>query len=272
MTEGRDGGPLNSPLDRGWGVAAGGAFLALIALAAVAVSSRSSEWTMVFAGGLLLAAGFVVMALCQLQMSATLTVVLRNLAAKKAQASGAGMVRRSAALFALGYVLFYLPVAATLGGAAWALGRYAPLLALAGGLMAILLGLAALGALRRGWLARCRGPLYLIRSGRASFQRPLRAGIAFGQYCATCCGPYLYALVVLAGATGSFALGVGLVMLYAATMVIPFLLPVLLAPGAYAAVMDLAHAHGARLERATGLMLVGLGMLLVPVAALLVAS
>jgi cytochrome c biogenesis protein CcdA len=114
--------------------------------------------------------------------------------------------------------------------------------------------------------------LYLIRSGRASFQKPFKAGMAFGQYCATCCGPYLYALVVLAGATGSFALGAGLVMLYAATMVVPFLLPVLLAPGSYAAVMDLAQSHGPRLERTTGLVLVGMGLVLVPVAALLAAS
>jgi cytochrome c-type biogenesis protein len=242
--------------------------LVVLALVAFAVSSRSPQWALVLTGGLLLAAGFLVMAPCQLQMSATLTVVLRNLAAKRAEASGIGTLRRSAALFALGYVLFYLPVAATLGGLAWALGRFAWVLAFVGGIMAILLGLAALGSLRRGWLARCRGPLYLIRSGRASFQKPFKAGIAFGQYCATCCGPYLYALVVLAGATGSFSLGAGLVMFYAATMVVPFLLPVLLAPGSYAAVMDLAQTHGPRLERATGLVLVGMGILLMPVAIL----
>jgi len=258
---------LNFPLDRGRGAVTGAALLVVLALAAFAVSSRSPQWTLVFAGGLLLAAGFLVMAPCQLQMSATLTVVLRNLAAQKA-AAGTATVRRSAMLFALGYVLFYLPVAVVLGGAAWTLGRYAWVLAVVGGLMAMLLGLAALGTLRRGWLARCRGPLYLIRSGRASFQKPLKAGVAFGQYCAACCGPYLYALVVLAGATGSFALGAGLVMLYAATMVVPFLLPVLLAPRAYAAVMDLAQAYGARLERATGLVLVGMGILLMPVAIL----
>lgn len=246
--------------------------LCVLALAAFAVASRSPGWTLVFAGGLLLAGGFVVMAPCQLQMSATLTVVLRNLAARRAEVTGVREVRRSALLFALGYVLFYLPVAAALGGAAWLLGRYAAWLAVLGGLMAVVLGLAVLGVLKKGWLARCRGPLYLIRSGRASFQKPLKAGVAFGQYCATCCGPYLYALVVLAGATGSFALGSGLVVLYAATMVVPFLLPVLLAPGRYAAVMDLVQAEGPRLERATGLMLVGVGLLLVPVSFLMLGA
>jgi cytochrome c-type biogenesis protein len=237
-------------------------------LAAVAVSSRSPQWTAVFAGGLLLAAGFVVMAPCQLQMSAALTVVLRNLAAKKAEASGADTVRRSAALFALGYLLFYLPVAGALGGAAWLLGGYSWVLTVAGSLLAILLGLAALGVLRGSWLSRCRGPLWLLRSGRASFQKPLRAGIAFGQYCASCCGPYLYALVVLAGATGSFALGVGLVMLYATTMVVPFLLPALLAPESYSALSRRLSDLLPRLDEATGLVLVGMGIILLPVAVL----
>ena len=245
-----------------------GALLVVLLLAAVAVSSRSPQWTAVFAGGLLLASGFVVMAPCQLQMSAALTVVLRNLAAKKTEASGAGTVRRSAALFALGYVLFYLPVAGALGGAAWLLGRYSWVLTVAGGLLAILLGLAALGVLRGSRLSRCRGPLWLLRSGRASFQKPFRAGIAFGQYCASCCGPYLYALVVLAGATGSFALGVGLVMLYAATMVIPFLLPALLAPESYSALSRRLSDLLPRLDEATGLVLVGMGLILLPVAVL----
>ena len=245
-----------------------GALLVVLLVAAVAVSSRSPQWTSVFAGGLLLAAGFVVMAPCQLQMSGALTVVLRNLAAKKAEASGAGTVRRSAALFALGYLLFYLPVAGALGGAAWLLGRYAWVLAVAGSLLAIVLGLAALGVLRGSWLSRCRGPLWLLRSGRASFQKPFRAGIAFGQYCASCCGPYLYALVVLAGATGSFALGVGLVMLYAATMVVPFLLPALLAPESYSALSRRLSDLLPRLDEATGLVLVGTGLVLLPVAVL----
>ncbi len=245
-----------------------GALLVVLLLAAVAVSSRSPQWTAVFAGGLLLASGFVVMAPCQLQMSAALTVVLRNLAAKKTEALGAGTVRRSAALFALGYVLFYLPVAGALGGAAWLLGRYSWVLTVAGGLLAILLGLAALGVLRGSRLSRCRGPLWLLRSGRASFQKPFRAGIAFGQYCASCCGPYLYALVVLAGATGSFALGVGLVMLYAATMVIPFLLPALLAPESYSALSRRLSDLLPRLDEATGLVLVGMGLILLPVAVL----
>lgn len=257
--------------ERKQSIAAASALLVVLLVAAFALTSRSSPWTIVIAGGLLLAAGFVVMTPCQLQMSAVMTVVVRNLAARRAEAVGPSPVRQAALRFASGYLLFYLPVALLMGGVALVLGQYAWMLAIAGGTMSVLLGLAVLGLLGRSWLSRCRGPLWLIRSGRASFQRPFRAGIAFGQYCASCCGPYLYALVVLAGATGVFWLGSSLVMLYAIAMVVPFLLPAMLAPDTYAAVTDRAQAISPQLEKATGLMLVGLGMLLVPVAVLLAA-
>src|SRR3712207_9438627 len=113
---------------------------------------------------------------CQLQMSATLTVVLRNLAAKKTKDSGAATVRRSAGLFALGYVLFYLPVAVILGGTAWALGRYAWVLAVVGGLLAIVLGLAALGVLRRGGVAGGRGGAYPLPGGGGAVPKPVHRG------------------------------------------------------------------------------------------------
>ncbi len=262
---------MSSLTERKESITVTGALLVILLVAAFALVSRSSPWTIMAAGGLLLAAGFVVMTPCQLQMSAALTTVLKNLAAKKAQTAGPRPVRRAALLFASGYLLFYLPVALALGAVAWVLGRHAWVLAIAGGAMSVLLGLAVLGLLGRSWLSKCRGPLWLIRSGRASFQKPFRAGIAFGQYCASCCGPYLYALVVLAAATGVFWLGSSLVMLYAIAMVVPFLLPALLAPETYAAVTDRAQAISPQLERATGLMLVGLGVLLVPVAVLLAA-
>lgn len=264
--------PIKFLADHKGGVAAtGGALLVMLLVAAFALASGSSSWTMMVAGGLLLTAGFVVMTPCQIQMSATMTVVVKNLAAQKAQDADPGLVKRAAALFVSGYLLFYLPVALALGGVAWALGRYAWVLGVAGGAMSVLLGLAVLGLLGRSLLSRCRGPLWLIRSGRASFQKPFKAGIAFGQYCASCCGPYLYAIVVLAGATGLFWLGSSLVMLYAMTMVIPFLLPALLSPTTYASVVDRGQYISPQLERATGMTLVGLGVLLMPVAILLAA-
>lgn len=243
--------------------------LVVLLVAAFALVSGSSPWTMLISGSLLLAAGFFVMAPCQMQMAGTMTSVVKNLAAQKAEVLDPKMVKRSALRFASGYLLFYVPVALVLGGLAWVLGRHAWVLAIAGGVMSIFLGLSVLGLLGSSWLAQCRGPLYLLRSGRASFQKPFHAGIAFGQYCATCCGPYLYALVVLAGATGVFWLGSGLVLVYAITMALPFLLPALLAPDTYAAASNRMQKLAPQTEKATGLMLVGLGIMLVPLSVLL---
>ena len=75
--------------------------------------------------------------------------------------------------------------------------------------------------------------------------------------------------MVLAGATGSFALGASLVMLYAATMVVPFLLPAVLAPKSYTALTERLSGLSPQLDRATGMMLVGIGILLLPVAFLM---
>ena len=255
-------------MDRRVGAGAGAALTAGIVTAGVAVATGSSQWTMILAGALLLASGFAVMAPCQLQMSAMLTRVVANMARDNGRSPDAPSVVRAGWMFALGYLTFYAPVAVVLGGMALTFGGYAWVLSLLGGVLAVVLGLAALGALPRSWLSRCRGPLYLLRSGRASFRRPFSAGIAFGQYCATCCGPYLYALLVVAGATGAFWLGAGLVVLYSLTMVVPFLLPVMLSPNRYAALGERVQSLAPQVNRATGAALIAMGAVLFPVTAL----
>src|SRR3989440_10304360 len=91
--------------------ASAGTVLVLLLVATIAVATRSPQWTTALAGGLLLASGFIVMAPCQLQMAASLTLVVKNLAARRAQtSSSAGLVRGTALRFALGYLVFYLPI------------------------------------------------------------------------------------------------------------------------------------------------------------------
>ncbi len=214
----------------------------------------------VLAGCVLLVVGFAVMAPCSIQMALTMSRVITR--TRSTRRLG---VRGSAGLFALGYVGFYVPFALVLGGVARLLGDFAWIAVALGAVASLLLGLAALGAVNLGVLSRCRGPLWLLRSGRASFQRPVRAGMAFGQYCATCCGPYILAIAVLAGGTRNFALGAGIVAGYAVVMAIPFLAPAVLAPETYAQLGARASRVAPLVERTTGFMLVGLSMALVPV-------
>ena len=247
---------------RAWRLAG---LLGLTALLAVAVGTAAvaPEWTPVVGGVLLLGAGLAVMAPCELQMAATLDVVLR----RRDEVAPAS-VRAAALRFTAGYLLFYVPVALALGAVAQLLAGGAWVLAVAGGAGALILGLAALGRFSPRWLASCRGPLYLLRSGRASFGHPLRAGLAFGQYCATCCGPYVYALVVFAGAADHAWLGAGLVMLYALAMATPFLAPVLLAPAQWQALGERLAESKPALDRGAGAALIAIGLVVVPVGLL----
>lgn len=236
-------------------------------LAITAAALARPDLAPVMAGGVLLVVGFAVMAPCSVQMALTMSrVVTRTAATRKVG------IRGSAGLFALGYVGFYIPCALLLGAVAYFLGDLAWIAVALGAVASLLLGLSALGAVNLGALSRCRGPLWLLRSGRASFQHPFRAGVAFGQYCATCCGPYVLAIAVLAGGTKNFAVGAGIVLAYSVVMALPFLAPAVLSPDTYAQLGARANRVAPTVERITGFVLVGLSLALVPVVAAAVAA
>jgi cytochrome c biogenesis protein CcdA len=235
------------------------------AAAAVIAISVAPRLAALVGGGVLLVAGFAVMAPCQLQMALTISAVLGRLHRGK-PGSEAPPVAERTSRFALGYLAFYAPIAILLGMIARLLGSFAWVAIIVGAAGSMVLGLAALGLGRPRWLARCRGPLWLLASGRASFQRPVRAGVAYGRYCASCCGPYVYALVVLAGGTRSVWLGAGLTGVYAVSMVAPILLVASIAPATSQRLAERAASVSPTVERMTGLMLVGLGIVLVPAA------
>jgi cytochrome c biogenesis protein CcdA len=227
-----------------------------------AVAITAPGWTPVVGGGALLAAGFAIMAPCELHMATVLAAVI----ARSPRPLSSGAVRGTALRFAAGYLLYYFPVAIVIGALAHLAGAHAWVLGAAGGALALMLGLAALGDGGPAWLRRCRGPLHLLRSGRASFRQPLRAGLAFGQYCSTCCGPYAFALAVFAGAGRHAWLGAAIVGAYAVLMALPFLVPALVAPARSAALGDHLAAVRPALELSAGLSLVTLGALIVPIS------
>jgi cytochrome c biogenesis protein CcdA len=254
--------PPRSISHRPVGALVAGALIAAVAAGVVVARPDDASLT---AGIVLLAAGFAVMAPCSIQMALTMSAVVRA----RAEREPSQGLRVSAGWFTLGYVTFYLPVALVLGGLARLLGSWAWIAVGLGAVAALVLGLASLGhrSLERiglGALSRCRGPLWLLRTGRASFHRPFRAGLAFGQYCATCCGPYVLAIAVLAGGSKHFAVGAGLVVAYAFLMAAPFLAPALLSPRVYTDLGNAANQLASRVNRLTGVALVGLSIALVP--------
>jgi cytochrome c biogenesis protein CcdA len=198
-------------------------------------------------------------------MALTISAVLHRLQREEPGSEGAA-VARPTSQFAVGYLVFYAPIAILLGVIASLLGSLAWVAIIVGAAGSIILGLAALGVGRPRWLARCRGPLWLLASGRATMQRPVHAGVAYGRYCASCCGPYAYALVVLAGGTRSVWLGAGLTAGYAVSMVAPILMVAAIAPATSQRLAERAANVSPIVERLTGLMLVGLGIVLTPAA------
>jgi cytochrome c biogenesis protein CcdA len=238
---------------------------AVTAAAAVIAIGVAPRLAALVGGGVLLVAGFAVMAPCQLQMAMTISAVLGRQRRGAPAREPAPVAGRTSA-FALGYLAFYAPIAILLGVVARLLGSLAWVAIIVGAAGSLVLGLAALGLGRPRWLARCRGPLWLLASGRASLRRPLRAGAAYGRYCASCCGPYAYAVVVLAGGTRSVWLGAGLTAGYAVSMVLPTLLVAAIAPATSGRLAERAASVSPTVERLTGLMLVGLAIVLVPAA------
>ncbi len=234
----------------------------LVAVAAIAVAPQIAP---AVAGSVLMIAGFAVMAPCQLQMAMMISSVLERLR-DDAEDHRAPSVLARTVRFSLGYLAFYAPVAVLLGLLARTLGGYAWVAILVGAVGSLVLGLATLGRLPQRWLSRCRGPLHLLVAGKASFRKPVHAGWAYGRYCVTCCGPYAYALIVLAGGTRSAWLGTALVLAYAVMMVLPTLVVALITPETSERLAERAHRLAPAVETTTGLMLVGLGIVLVPAA------
>jgi cytochrome c biogenesis protein CcdA len=224
------------------------------------VALIATAWTPAMGGAALLAAGFAVMAPCELQMASVFATIVQGPPVSD------GHVRGAALRFSAGYLLYYVPVAIVLGVVAHLAGRDAWALGAAGGALALALGLATLGSAGPAWLRRCRGPLHLVRGGRASLRRPMGAGIAFGQYCSTCCGPYAFALAVFAGAGAHPWVGSAIVGAYAVLMALPFVVPTLLVPARSAGLADHLGTVRPALESSVGLSLVAIGALLVPIS------
>jgi len=234
----------------------------LVAVAAIVVAPQIAP---AVAGCVLMIAGFAVMAPCQLQMAMTISHVLERMRDSEGRAAAPSVLARTVR-FSLGYLAFYAPVALLLGLLARGLGAYAWVAILIGSAASLVLGLAALGRGPSRLLSRCRGPLYLLATGKASFRKPVKAGWAYGRYCVSCCGPYAYALIVLAGGTRSVWLGSTLVLVYALMMVLPTIVVALITPETSLRIAERAHRLAPTVDAATGLMLVGLGIVLIPAA------
>ncbi len=131
-----------------------------------------------------------------------------------------------------------------------------------GGVLVIVFGLQMIGILRLGWLAR---ELRIVEPGQfATHRGPVGAfliGVTFSIGWTPCIGLFLGSLLTLAAQEDTVAQGALLLLFYGFGLGIPFLLAGIAADRGLRVARGL-RAHLRTIERAGGVVLVGMGVLL----------
>lgn len=129
-----------------------------------------------------------------------------------------------------------------------------------GGVLIIVLGLHLLGAFRI--TALLREKRFYLADKPAGKLGTLAVGAAFGAGWTPCIGPVLGAILTLAGTSETIWSGVGLLFVYSLGLAVPFLLAAL-ALNRFLNAFQRFRRFIPWMERASGALLIGLGILLV---------
>lgn len=178
-------------------------------------------------------------------------------------AGEAGHARRvvgAAALFVLGFAVVFTALGATVSVLGSFLLVHLPLLTKVAGVCVIALGLTTLGVFRLPFLStQKRFDLSRVRAGPGGAV-PLGMAFAFGW--TPCIGPVLATILTAAAATRTAPEGALLLFVYSLGMGIPFL-GFALAYSRAGRTFRVLRRYGRAIERAGGVMLVGVGLLMV---------
>jgi cytochrome c-type biogenesis protein len=170
----------------------------------------------------------------------------------------------------LGFVCGFSLVFIVLGASAFALGRvlrswHVPIFGLElgiaqlAGILIILFGLHMAGVLRIGWLLR---DTRFELKGTPGFFGALVVGAGFGFGWSPCIGPILGAVLTLAGSRETVYQGITLLAVYSAGLAVPFLVAGYSLDVFFRALRHMKR-HFRTLEIGSGILLVGVGVLLV---------
>jgi cytochrome c-type biogenesis protein len=169
---------------------------------------------------------------------------------------------RAALAFALGLTLVFVGLGLAASSIGSALLAHRTLLLQVGGLLVLLFGLKALGVLRVPWLERDVRPMLSRHRGGASLVSAFVFGAAFALGWTPCIGPVLGSVLTYAASQSTSSLaGAGYLGAYAAGLSLPLLGVAALAPLALRWHRRLLP-HLRKLEVATGVLLIGVGLLL----------
>jgi cytochrome c-type biogenesis protein len=130
-----------------------------------------------------------------------------------------------------------------------------------GGIVVVIFGLQMLGITRIPWLARTVRIADVTPNVQRSHFGAFALGFAFGAGWTPCVGPFLTGLLALASQQETVGAGVLLLLLYALGLGLPFLLAGL-AVDRSLSVMRGVRPHMLAIERLSGALLIGMGILL----------
>ena len=163
----------------------------------------------------------------------------------------------------LSFVLGFSTVFVLLGAGASTIGHFLRVwqepLAMAAGVIIILMGLNFLGLIRIPFLSR--EARFQSQGKPASSVAAYVMGLAFAFGWTPCIGPQLGMILALAAQDGSITRGTGLLAVYAIGLGIPFLLVAAFFPRLKGA-MAFLKRHMTRIERIMGLLLWTIGLLM----------
>jgi cytochrome c-type biogenesis protein len=171
----------------------------------------------------------------------------------------------------LGFVCGFSTVFIVLGASAFALGSVIRVwrldlfglelgIAQLAGVVIIIFGLHMMGVLRIGWLLR--DTRLQLDMGAPGFFGSFTVGAGFGFGWSPCIGPILGAVLTLAGSRDTVFEGITLLAVYSAGLAVPFLIAGWSIDYFFTA-FERIKKHFRALEIGSGIMLVGVGVLLV---------
>ncbi|MGI9145006.1 MAG: cytochrome c biogenesis CcdA family protein [Chloroflexota bacterium] len=176
-----------------------------------------------------------------------------------------GRARAKIVTQGLAFVFGLALIFGLLGASASALGhsllQHIQLLSKVGGVLVVIFGLQMLGLLKLPWLFRTARVADIKPNSQANHAGAFLMGLAFGAGWTPCIGPFLAGLLGLASQQDTVAEGVALLIVYALGLGVPFLLAAL-AVDRSLSIMRSVRPHMLAIERVSGILVVGMGVLL----------
>jgi cytochrome c-type biogenesis protein len=179
--------------------------------------------------------------------------------------SAHGRARAKIVTQGLAFVLGLALIFGLLGASASVLGHTLlanlQLLSQVGGVLVVIFGLQMLGVLQIPWLYRTARAAEIKPNSQASHAGAFVMGLAFGAGWTPCIGPFLAGLLGLASQQETVGEGVALLIVYALGLGVPFLLAGV-AVNRSLSVMRSIRPHMLAIERVSGALVIGMGVLL----------